>query len=107
MCKTYEKRAQIVHELLQTMPGIRSYLPQGAYYMFPDVSAYFGKHTPAGETIANADDLCMYLLKEANIATVSGRPFGGANNLRLSFGLSEDMLREAMHRLSTALGALS
>ena len=106
MCKAYRQRSQLAHKLLGNVPGIKSYPPEGAYYMFPDLSAYFGKKHD-NTTITDADALCMYFLQEAKVSTVSGAAFGNNKCIRLSFGVSEEVLKEAIRRIRTALERLS
>jgi aspartate aminotransferase len=77
-------------------------MPEGAFYFFPDVSAYFGK-TLRGQLIKDANDLAMYLLAEANVATVTGDAFGNPSCIRLSYATSEDQLKEAIKRIKEAL----
>src|SRR5690606_7148358 len=75
MVEEYRKRREIVYNLLKEIPGVKSNYPQGAFYFFPDVSAFFGK-SDGKRTIANADDLCLYLLEEAHVSLVPGGAFG-------------------------------
>ncbi|MCY1376657.1 Aspartate aminotransferase [compost metagenome] len=77
-------------------------VPEGAFYVFPDVSSYFGK-TLRGTEIKNADDFSMYLLAEANVATVTGDAFGNPNCIRFSYATSEELLTEALRRIKEAL----
>ena len=77
-------------------------VPEGAFYVFPDVSSYFGK-TFKGMAVNNADDLAMYLLEYANVATVTGDAFGNPDCLRISYATSEDQLTEALRRIKEAL----
>ncbi|WP_297337207.1 pyridoxal phosphate-dependent aminotransferase [Algoriphagus sp.] len=105
MAEAYLKRRKIVLDLLQEIPGIKTHIPEGAFYFFPDVTAYFGK-SAHGHTINNADDLCLYLLDVAHVSLVTGAAFGADNCVRLSYAASEDDLKEAMKRLKKALGEL-
>lgn len=102
MVKAFHSRRDLVVRLMQEIPGIKLNVPEGAFYVFPDVSSFFGK-TLRGTTINTADDLAMYLLSEANVATVTGEAFGNANCLRLSYATSEDLLTEAIRRIKEAL----
>jgi aspartate aminotransferase len=102
----YRKRREIVYELLKEIPGIKSNYPQGAFYFFPDVSAYFGRSTGKMK-INNADDFCLYMLEEAHISLVPGGAFGDENCVRLSYAASEKDLREALKRMKTALAKLT
>ena len=105
MVEEYKKRRDIVYELLKEIPGIKSNYPEGAFYFFPDVSAFYG--TSSGEfTIANGDDLCMYLLEKAHVSLVTGDAFGDPNCIRLSYAASESDLREALKRMKEALSNL-
>lgn len=102
MVNAFHNRRDLVVKLMQEIPGIKLNVPEGAFYVFPDVSSFFGK-TLRGKTIHTADDLAMYLLSEANVATVTGEAFGNANCLRLSYATSEDLLTEAIRRIKEAL----
>ncbi|WP_425551783.1 pyridoxal phosphate-dependent aminotransferase [Fulvivirga kasyanovii] len=106
MTKAYDERRQLVYELLKEIPGIKTNMPKGAFYFFPDVSAYFGKS--AGELkINNASDLCMYILEKAHVSLVTGEAFGDPDCVRLSYAASEQELREALKRIKEALSELS
>jgi aspartate aminotransferase len=100
------KRRDIMLGLLAGIPGLKLNVPEGAFYIFPNVSSYFGKSVD-GKTIKNATDLCMYLLESENVALVSGDPFGDPNCLRLSYAASESQLREAAERIKRGLARLS
>lgn len=102
MIDEYRKRRDIVYQLLNDIKGLKTHLPDGAFYFFPDVSYYFGK-TLRGKQIQNASDLSIYLLEEANVATVTGDAFGNSKCLRLSYATSEKDLREALRRIKEAL----
>lgn len=102
MIDEYRKRRDIVYQLLNEIKGLKTNLPDGAFYFFPDVSYYFGK-TLRGKQIQNASDLSIYLLEEANVATVTGDAFGNSKCLRLSYATSEKDLREALRRIKEAL----
>ena len=102
MVTEFHKRRDLVVGLLQEIPGIKINVPEGAFYVFPDVSHFFGK-TLKGTQINNADDLSMYLLSEANVATVTGDAFGNPDCIRLSYATSEDLLIEALKRIKEAL----
>jgi aspartate aminotransferase len=105
MKTAFEKRRRLFKVGLDSLPGFKTNLPEGAFYMFPDVSELFGKKTDNFE-INNADDLSMYFLTEAHVATVSGGAFGSPNNLRLSYATSEEELNEAISRMQKALAKL-
>ena len=98
MKAAFQKRRDLVYELIKEIPGFITNKPAGAFYFFPDVTYYFGKIHAAG-TINNAEDICMYLLKEANVAVVSGDSFGSQNNIRFSYATTEENLIKAMQRI--------
>lgn len=102
MVAAFKNRRDLVVNLAQEIPGFKINVPEGAFYLFPDVSSYFGK-TLRGKLINNADDFSMYLLSEANVATVTGDAFGNPNCIRLSYATSEDLLTEAFKRIKEAL----
>jgi aspartate aminotransferase len=106
MVKEFTKRRERVVELLSAIPGVELATPDGAFYAFPVMKAYYGKTTPAGEKINNADDLCMYLLNTAHVSTVTGTAFGDGDCIRLSFANSMANIEKAMERISKALAAL-
>ncbi|RZJ72600.1 MAG: pyridoxal phosphate-dependent aminotransferase [Flavobacterium sp.] len=102
MVEAFRSRRDLVVGLLQDIPGVKINVPEGAFYVFPDVSSFFGK-TLRGTKINNADDLSMYLLAEANVATVTGDAFGNPDCIRFSYATSEDLLTEALKRIKEAL----
>lgn len=106
MAEAYFKRRELVMGLLKEIPGIKTHVPEGAFYFFPDVSAFFGK-SAHGHTINNADDLCLYLLEVANVSLVTGAAFGAPSCVRLSYAASEEDLKEALARIKKALGELA
>jgi len=101
----YKKRRDIVYSLLQEIPGLKTNLPDGAFYFFPDISYFFGKKHENG-TIETAEDLCMYLLHDAHVSLVTGAAFGSPNNIRFSYASSEEILREGMRRIKESLAKL-
>lgn len=105
MVEEYRKRRDIVYNLLREIPGIKANYPQGAFYFFPDVSAFFGK-SDGTVTIKNSDDLCLYLLENAHVSLVAGGAFGDENCIRLSYAASESDLREALKRMKEVLARL-
>lgn len=105
MRNKFLERRDLVYKLLQEIPNIKVRLPQGAFYFFPEVSAYYGK-SYKNYTINNSTDLSMYLLHEANVATVMGAAFGDDNCIRLSYATSEELLIEAVRRIKEALSKL-
>lgn len=102
MVDAFKNRRKLVYELLSEIPGFKLNMPEGAFYFFPDVSDYFGK-TLRGQLLKDANDFAMYLLAEANVATVTGDAFGNPNCIRLSYATSEDQLKEAIKRIKEAL----
>ena len=102
MVTEFHKRRDLVVGLMREIPGIKINNPEGAFYVFPDVSSYFGK-TLRGKIIANADDFSMYLLAEANVATVTGDAFGNPNCIRISYATSQNVLIDAMNRIKESL----
>lgn len=105
MRETFLQRRGLILDLLSEIPGLETNTPPGAFYVFPNVSAYFGK-TADGETIKDADDLSMYLLKKAHVSTVSGAAFGSPNCIRISYATSNDMIEQAVARIKEALAKL-
>lgn len=102
MVKAFKNRRDLVVALASEIPNFKINIPDGAFYLFPDVSYYFGK-TLRGKEIKNATDFSMYLLSEANVATVTGDAFGNPNCIRLSYATSEDLLKEALKRIKESL----
>ena len=102
MIEAFHQRRDLVLKLLGSIPGFKLNVPEGAFYVFPDISEYFGK-TLRGKTINNASDFSLYLLEEAGVATVTGEAFGDSNCIRISYAASEDSLKEAIRRISEAL----
>lgn len=102
MVHAFKNRRDLVVNLLREIPGIKVNVPEGAFYLFPDVSSFFGQ-TLQGITINDANDLSMYLLDKAYVATVTGDAFGNPNCIRLSYATSEDQLIEALKRMKEAL----
>ena len=102
MVDAFHSRRDLVVGLLKDIPGIKINIPEGAFYVFPDVSSFFGK-TLRGKLISNADDFSMYLLSEANVATVTGDAFGNGNCIRFSYAASEELLVEALRRIKEVL----
>ncbi|CAN5411860.1 pyridoxal phosphate-dependent aminotransferase [soil metagenome] len=102
MAAQYLKRRDIVLELLNQIPGVKTSTPDGAFYVFPDVSAYFGKKDGDFE-INNAEDFCMYMLNKAHVSLVTGDAFGAPECIRISFAASEENLREALKRMKEAM----
>jgi len=105
MKNTFLKRRDMLLERLNEIPGIKCNIPKGAFYIFPDVSYYFGKKD-GEEIIENANDLCMYLLNKAHVALVSGAAFGNPECIRISYAASDDKLIEAAKRMKEKLAQL-
>lgn len=105
MREQFQKRRDIVYKLLSEVEGLKVNLPEGAFYFFPNVTAFFGK-SYEGRVINNSDDLSLYLLEEGHVATVGGDSFGDPKSIRLSYAAAEDKLIEAMRRIKEALGKL-
>ena len=106
MKTVFKERRDLVYGLLKDISGLKVNLPGGAFYFFPDVSSFFGKRSPSGEIIKNAEDLSLYLLNTGHVATVSGDSFGDPNSIRISYAAANEKLIEAMKRIKEALGAL-
>lgn len=105
MVKAFHERRDLVIEHLKKIPGIKTNIPPGAFYVFPDISSYFGKSN--GDFKINTDnDLCLYLLDKAQVALVSGEAFGNPKCIRISYATSTRNLEEAMTRIKTALEEL-
>lgn len=102
MIDAFKERRQLVLKLVNDIPGFKANEPEGAFYVFPDISAYFGK-TLNGKTIKNATDFSLFLLEEANVATVTGVAFGDPNCIRISYAASEQDIREALRRIKEAV----
>jgi len=105
MREKFRERRDMMFKLLQEIPGMKVRLPQGAFYFFPEVSSYYGKKYDKYE-INDSNDLCMYLLYEANVALVPGAAFGDDDCIRLSYATSNEQLIEAVRRIKEALGKL-
>ena len=105
MTAAYLRRRNLVSGLLKEIPGLKINNPQGAFYTFPDVSAYLGKSFN-GKVINKASDLAMFLLNEGYVSTVGGDAFGAPNCLRISFAASDENLKEAMRRIKECLAKL-
>lgn len=104
MIDEFHKRRDIVLDLLGKIEGFNLNVPDGAFYVFPNISSFFGK-TLRGTTINNASDFAIYLLEQANVATVTGEAFGNPNCIRISYAASEKELREAIGRIAEAVKA--
>jgi len=105
MRDTFKKRRDLVLNLVKDIPGMKTNIPHGAFYIFPDVSYYFCK-SYKGAPVKNATDLCFYLLDNAKVAMVPGAAFGNDNHLRISYAASEDELTKAFGRIKESLSYL-
>ena len=105
MKEIFLKRRDLLLDLLKEIEGLQTNVPQGAFYVFPDVSSYFGK-SHGNDSINNANDLCLYLLNQAHVALVPGEAFGTPGYIRISYACSEEQLKEAAKRIKTALDNL-
>lgn len=105
MVEAFRYRRDLAISLFREVPGIRLNVPEGAFYLFPEVTAYFGKST-GDRIILSGSDLCDYLLDTAFVAIVPGSAFGTPDCIRISYAVSEDTLREAIKRISSALSNL-
>ena len=105
MRQAFERRRDLIVGLAKQIPGFNVTVPDGAFYIFPEVSALFGKKA-GDKVISNADDLAMYLLEEALVASVSGAAFGAPDCLRFSYATSDEKLIEAMGRVKAAVEKL-
>ncbi|MCL4197955.1 MAG: pyridoxal phosphate-dependent aminotransferase [Phycisphaerales bacterium] len=108
MREHYRRRAALMHERISALPGVRCPRPTGAFYLFPDVSAWFGRTTAGGASIRSSLDLATALLNEAHVAVVPGDEFGGCgpNHIRLSFACSTDRIQEGMDRIARFIDRL-
>ncbi len=112
MRNSFRKRRDLVLQLTSNIPGLKTNVPQGAFYLFPEVSYYFGKSKGGsgkeanGLTIKNGTDLCAYLLDEAKVALVPGAAFGNDRHIRISYATSEELLTKAFKRIGDALALL-
>lgn len=108
MRQQFASRAKVVHGRIARIPGIKCPVPTGAFYLFPDVSAHFGKSTPSGKKINSSMDLCEALLVEKLVAFVPGEDFGGSgkNCVRISFACSEEQINKGMDRFAQFIAEL-
>jgi aspartate aminotransferase len=103
--KAFEKRRDMVYNTMKEIKGVKLNKPDGAFYVFPDLSSFYGK-TVDGFTIKNSDDMCMYLLEKGNIAAVPGSAFGHDKCIRISYATSDDKLAEALRRFRKAIESI-
>lgn len=105
MRQGFERRRDLIVSLAREIPGFKVNIPEGAFYVFPKISSYFGK-TDGNVTISNSTDFAMYLLDKAHVATVGGDAFGDPDGFRISYATSDGNIREAMRRIKEALALL-
>jgi aspartate aminotransferase len=105
MQRAFRERRDLMLEMLGQIPGLKLNHPDGAFYIFPDISSYFGK-SDGTITVNNSNDLCMYLLNKVFVATVPGDAFGDPNCMRFSYATSKENLTEAVKRIKSALQEL-
>lgn len=105
MRKAFERRRDLIVELAKEIPGLEVNCPQGAFYLFPKCSGFYGK-SYEGKTVNNSTDLAMFLLEEGHVATVGGDAFGDPECFRMSYATSDDNIREAMRRIKETLAKL-
>ena len=106
MRKAFERRRDLIVKLAKDIPGLEVNVPEGAFYLFPKCSSFFGKVTPDGNKIENSTDFAMYLLEKAHVASVGGDAFGDPECFRMSYATSDENIIEAMRRIKDALSAL-
>ena len=106
MQKAFQRRRDLIVKLTREIPGLEVNIPEGAFYLFPKCSSFYGK-SYNGQTINNSDDLAMYLLTEAHVATVGGTSFGAPDCFRMSYATSDENIIEAIRRIKEALAKLS
>ncbi len=106
MVSAFRHRRDLMLDRLGNMDGVECPVPEGAFYLFPDVGRYLGCSTPDGQHISDTQDLCMYILNEHNVALVPGQAFGGPTGLRISYAASENDLMTACDRLDVAFSRL-
>ena len=105
MKEAFHKRRDLVLAMLGEIAGVKINLPEGAFYVFPDISSFFGKSDGTAK-VNSADDLTLYILEKANVALVTGAAFGAPNCIRISYAASEENLTEAMNRIRKVLDEL-
>lgn len=105
MNKAFIRRRDLVVNMMKDIPGVQTVVPDGAFYVFPDVSSYYGKSCD-GQVVNNSDEMCLYLLDKAHIATVPGDAFGDDTCIRISFANSDENLKKALIRMRQALQEL-
>ncbi|WP_354583467.1 pyridoxal phosphate-dependent aminotransferase [Hymenobacter sp. UYCo722] len=107
MAAAYRRRRDLVLELVKDIPGLDTPTPSGAFYIFPEVAAYFGRTAPDGSSIRNSSDLALFILNDAHVSSVSGEAFGAPECLRFSTAAADDKLVEAFRRIKASLAKLT
>ena len=102
----FDSRRHVIVDALNAIPGVTCLLPKGAFYVFPNISGTFGKHTPDGTLIASGDDVTDYLLSAVQVAVVPGSGFGAPDYIRLSYAASMEAIQRGTERIASALGKL-
>ena len=106
MAAAYRRRRDLVLELVKDIPGLDTPTPSGAFYIFPEVSAFFGRIAPDGSTIHNSNDLALFILNDAHVSAVSGEAFGAPECMRFSTAAADEKLVEAFRRIKVSLAKL-
>lgn len=106
MRQAFERRRNLIYNLMSDIPGLQVNKPQGAFYVFPKCSSLFGKKTPKGDVINSAADLAMYLLTEGHVACVGGGAFGAPEYIRMSYATSDENIKKAAQRIKEAIEKL-
>ena len=106
MRQAFERRRDLIVKLAKDIPGLEVNVPEGAFYLFPKCSSFFGKKTPDSQTIGNSTDFAMYLLEKGHVATVGGDAFGDPDCFRMSYATSDENIVEAMRRIKDVLAVL-
>ena len=106
MAAAYRRRRDLVLALVRDIPGLNTPTPSGAFYIFPEVSAFFGRTAPDGSTIRNSSDLALFILNDAHVSSVSGEGFGAPECLRFSTAAADEQLTEAFRRIKASLARL-
>jgi aspartate aminotransferase len=106
MVRTYEQRRSWLVERLNAIPGISCLVPDGAFYVFPSIAGWLGKHTPGGTRLDDDIAACAWLLEDAGVALVPGTEFGAPGHMRISYAVSQDTLAEAVERIAAAAASL-
>ena len=106
MVAAYRRRRDLVLDIVKDIPGFNTPTPSGAFYIFPEVSAYFGRTAPDGSILQNSSELALYLLNDAHVSAVSGDAFGAAECMRFSTAAADDKLVEAFRRIKASLAKL-